>query len=164
MKLHSCVIAASALSLTLGSIGLKAETALGKAADNKIYGQVVINDLMRENPDLIIASIHTVAPGAKDQTMVASTMDRIGEKDDDEDLVVVSEQATILARSLKEPQKFKVHMPLEDASGKVIGLLVLIFKAEPGNDETHYCERALAIRANVAKRITDTRLLFNPIS
>jgi len=31
-----------------------------------------------------------VAPGAKDETMIASTLDRIGEKDDDEDLTVVS--------------------------------------------------------------------------
>lgn len=164
MRLKTSIIAISALSLTLVPIDLKAEAALGKAADNKIFGQEVINDLMRENPDLIIASIHTIVPGAKDQTMVASTMDRIGEKDDDEDLVVVSEQETVLARSLKEPQKFKVHMPLEDASGKVIGLLVLIFKAAPGNDETHYCARALTIRDSVAKRITDPQVLFNPIS
>ncbi len=33
--------------------------------------------------------------------------------------------------------------------------MVLIFKAEPGKDETHYCARALAIRNSVAKRITD---------
>ena len=88
-------------------------------------------------------------------------MDRIGEKDDDEDLTVVSDQETILARSLEDPQKFKTHLPMKDASGKVIGLMALIFKAEPGKDETHYCARALAIRDSVAKRITDLQSLFN---
>ena len=47
------------------------------------------------------------------KTMIASTLDRIGEKDDDEDLTVVKEQETVLARSLTDPKKFKERFGFE---------------------------------------------------
>lgn len=162
MRYPKLIIVASILSMALAPAAVNGEAALGRAADNKIHGQELINEIVRSNPDLIIASMHAVAPGSKSQTMIASTMDRIGEKDDDEDLTVVSEQETVLARSLKEPAKFKTHLPMKDASGDVIGLIVLIFKTEPGYDETHYCARAIAIRDGVAKQIKDLQSLFDP--
>src|SRR5271154_7066275 len=102
--------------LLLGAIELKAEAMSAKASDNRIYAQALVNDLAQSNPDLIIVGFHAIAPGSTAEVMIASTLDRIGEKDDDEDLVVVSEQEMILAASIKEPAKFKVHMPMTDSS------------------------------------------------
>ncbi len=133
-----------------------------KAADNKTYAQSLLNDVVSSNPDLTIVGFHAVVPGAQNQTMIASTLDRIGEKDDEEDLTVVAQQETILAVNLKDPTKFKVHMPMKDSTGKVIGLLVLIFKNQADKDQAYYCARALKIQDAVARRIPSLEALLRP--
>lgn len=161
---HPIVLAGAAFALALGCTRLTAEPALLKPSENKIYAQTLINEIVRDNPDILITSLHAIAPGSNDQTMIASTLDRIGEKDDDEDLTVVKEHEIILARSLTDPNKFKSHMAMMDASGKIIGELVIIFKYEAGKDEIYYCSRAVNIRAGVAKKISNFAALFNPTS
>ena len=141
---------------------LRAQDRLTKAADNKTYAQTLLNDVVSSNPDLTIVGFHAVVPGAQKQTMIASTLDRIGEKDDEEDLTVVAQQEIILAVNLKDTTKFKVHMPLKDASGKVIGLLVLIFKNQADKDQAYFCARALKIQDAVARRIPSLEALLRP--
>lgn len=162
VKHYLCFVTLTAAALLVCSTQLRAQDRLTKAADNKIYAQALVNDVLKSNTDLTIVGFHAVAPGGQNQIMIASTLDRIGEKDDDEDLTVVAQQETILAVNLKDPTKFKVHMPMKDASGKVIGLIVLIFKNQPDKDQTHYCERALKIRDGVARRIPSLDALFRP--
>jgi len=162
MKRYLALALLASPALTICPDQLRAEDPLGRAVDNKVYAQALVNDVVKSNPDLIIVGFHAVAPGAKDETMIASTLDRIGEKDDDEDLTVVSEQETILAVSLKEPIKFKVHLPMKDASGNVIGLMALIFRNDMARDQAYYCARALAIRDGIARRIPSLGALFKP--
>jgi len=152
----------SAVALALSCTRLTAEPILKKPSENKVYAQTLINEIVRDNPDILITSLHAIAPGSNDQTMIASTLDRIGEKDDDEDLTVVKEHEIILAQSLLDPNKFKTHMAMMDASGKIFGELVIIFKYDSGKDEAYYCKRAVKIRTGVAKKIADVAMLFNP--
>jgi hypothetical protein len=152
----------AAAALLICATQLRAQDRLTKAVDNKTYAQALLNDVVSSNPDLTIVGFHAVAPGAQNQTMIASTLDRIGERDDEEDLTVVAQQETILAVNLKDPAKFKVHMPLRDATGKVIGLLVLIFKNQADKDQAYYCARALKIQDGVARRIPSLDALFRP--
>ena len=142
---------------------LRAEAPLGKSGDNKIFAQAIVNDLAKNNPDLILIGIHAVAPGAAEEAMIACTHDLIGEKDDEGDLAVVNGQQMMLAPDLKNPGKFKVFLPLKDAAGKNIGLLTLNFKREARHDETHYCARALTVRNDAARRIADLAALFAPV-
>ena len=142
---------------------VRAEAALGKPADNKIFAQALVNDLAKNNPDVVLIGFHAVAPGAADQAMIACTHDLIGEKDDEGDLAVVAGQQMMLAPDLKNPAKFKVFLPLKDAAGKSIGLLTLNFKHQAGNNETHYCARALAVRNSAAQRIENLAALFAPV-
>ena len=148
------------LALFTGSSSLQAEAALGKPADNKIFAQALVDDLAKKNPDVILIGFHAFAPGATEQSMIACTHDLIGEKDDEGDLAVVAGQQMMLAPDLKNPDKFKVFLPLKDATGKNIGLLTLNFKHQAGNDETHYCARALAVRNSAAQRIPNLAALF----
>lgn len=148
------------LSLLIGVASLRAEVTLGKAAENKIFAQTLVNDLSRENPDVVLIGFHAIAPGATEEAMIACTHDLIGEKDDEGDLAVVNGQQMMLAPDLKNPAKFKVFLPLQDASGNNIGLVTLNFKREAGFDETHYCARALAVRNSVAPRIKNLAALF----
>jgi hypothetical protein len=160
---HPIVLAGfSAVALAVGCIKLTAEPILKKPSENKVYAQTLINEIIRDNPDILITSLHAIAPGANDQTMIASTLDRIGEKDDDEDLTVVKEHEIILAQSQIDPNKFKTHMAMMDASGKFFGELVVIFKYDSGKNEAYYCSRAVNIRAGLAKKIANFAVLFNP--
>jgi hypothetical protein len=162
MKHQLSLVTYMAAAILLFATHLRAQERLTKAADNKIYAQALLNDVVKSNSDLTIVGFHAIAPGARNQTMIASTLDRIGEKDDEEDLTVVAQQETILAVNLKDSSKFKVHMPLKDSSGKVIGLLVLIFRNQAGKDQDYYCARALKIQDEVARRIPNLDALFRP--
>jgi hypothetical protein len=137
-----------------------ADQALGKAANNAIYAQSLVNDQMTKHPELLVIGMHASKPGVKASTMIASNLDRIGKADDEDDLAVSHERKTILAPNIKEPNKFEVAVPLKDAAGRVIGSLSAVFKYSAGDDELKMHAAALAIRDDIAKKIPDVAALF----
>ena len=152
------------LAVTCASGGhALAAGALGKAADNAIYAQTLVNEQMAKHPELVVLGLHAPKPGAKDSHMIASNLDRIGKEDDEDDLAVARERKTILAPNMKDPDKFEVAVPLKDASGKVIGSLSTVFKYTAGDDEVKMHQAALAIRDEVAKKIANVAALFKPV-
>jgi hypothetical protein len=143
-------------ALAMFALQLEAATpavALGKAADNHIYGQKLVFETMARNPDLLDVHIHGIAPGTTDQKILASTKDNIGEPDQEEDFLVVKRQHMLIYRSLKDPTRFTVFTPLKNASRTPIGVAVFTFRYEDKFDETHYCARALDLRQQLASRI-----------
>ena len=148
-----------AVSGVSGTTVMAAE-ALGKAADNAIFAQTLVNEQMKKHPELLVLGMHAPKPGAKDSHMIASNLDRIGKEDDEDDLAVAKERKTILAPNMKEPDKFEVAVPLKDAGGRVIGSLSTVFKYAPGDDEVKMHQAALAIRDEVAKKIPNVAKLF----
>lgn len=148
--------------LALGSAYAMAAGPLGKAADNAIFAQTLVNEQMAKHPELVVLGLHAPKPGAKDSHMIASNLDRIGKEDDEDDLAVAKERKTILAPNMKDAGKFEVAVPLKDASGKVIGSLSTVFKYTAGDDEVKMHQAALAIRDEVAKKIPDVAALFKP--
>ena len=140
-SLRFCILATSvALASGLASY---ADAPWGKAADNKILAQAVVNDTMAAHADLLVVGLHTIAPGAKDETMIASNLDRIGKKDDDDDIAVATERKTICAPNLKDPTRFEVQVPMMDKAGEVIGAIGLVFKYKAGDDEVALLKKAL---------------------
>jgi len=137
-----------------------ADPSWGKAADNKILAQTLVNDVLAHHSELIILGIHSVAPGTKDETLIACNLDRIGKKDDDDDIAVATEGKMILAPNLKESNKFEVQLPLLDAQGRVVGSTGFVFHYHAGQDVVKLLQRALAIRADLATRIADHAALF----
>jgi hypothetical protein len=144
------------------AIAAAADAPLGKAAENSIYAQKLVNEQMAKHPDLVVIGLHAPKPGAKGSTMIASNLDRIGKADDDDDLAVARERKTILAPNLKDPTKFEVAVPLKDATGKVIGSLSVVFKYAAGDDEIKMHAAAVAIRDDVAKQTPSVADLFKP--
>jgi hypothetical protein len=139
-----------------------ADAALGKAADNAIYAQMLVNECVATHPELVVVGMHAVKPGAKESTMIAANLDRIGKRDDEDDLAVARERKTILAPNLKDPTRFEVAVPLRDASGKVIGSLSTVFKYGAGDDEVKMHATAVAIRDDLAKKTPNLAALFKP--
>src|SRR5256885_4453136 len=143
--------------LSLPSLALfaneDAPSHLGKAAENKIYAQKLVDELMAKHSELLVVGIHATAPGASQSTMIASNLDRIGKKDDDDDTAVATEHKTILAPNMKESNKFEVQVPLKDAKGTtLIAAAGLVFKYKAGDDEIELHKKALAIRDELAKK------------
>ncbi len=146
-----------------GPLGLRAEDApvtLGKAADNKIYAQALVNGLMARHPELVVVGLHAIAPGTKEEKMIATNLDRIGKKDDDDDIAVATERKTICAPNLTDPHKFEVQVPMHDTSGAVIGAIGFVFKYNAGDDEVKLHAKAVAMRDALAKRIASLADLF----
>lgn len=161
MRRHLAHSAAVLLLLAGASLTTaNADQALGKAADNAIYAQKLVNEQMTKHPELLVIGMHASKPGVKESTMIASNLDRIGKVDDEDDLAVARERKTILAPNLKEPTKFEVAVPLKDASGKVIGSLSTVFKYSAGDDEVKMHAAAVAIRDEMAKQIPSVAALF----
>ncbi|SDS37495.1 hypothetical protein [Opitutus sp. GAS368] len=135
--------------------------AWGKAAENKIYAQRLINSLVADHPGLVMAGIHALAPGAAAPGIVASTLDRIGAPDDEGDLSVGVGGRTILVPHLKNPTRCGLLLPLKDASGNRIGALALAFRYPAAEDEVKTYLAGVAIRNDLAKQIPNLAALFS---
>lgn len=136
--------------------------ALGKAADNKILAQKLVNEIMASHPDLLVVGFHAIKPGTKDQVMIASNLDRIGKEDDDDDKAVVTERKTICVPNAKESNKFEVQVPMHDAHGAIIGAYGFVFLYQAGDDEVELHRKAIVLRDALAKKIPNLAALFQP--
>jgi hypothetical protein len=137
--------------------------AWGKAADNKIVAQQLVNQLIAAHPELVVVGIHAPRPGETEGRMIATNLDRIGKEDDEDDKAVATEGRTILEQNLKEPRKFEVLLPLKDATGKTIGALGLVFdKTVAGDSHLQLFANALAMRDALARKIPTAAAMFAP--
>ena len=64
------------LGLAIPAFAADTPPAWGKAADNKIYAQQLVNELMAKYPELVVVGLHLTAPGAKAETMIANLLSR----------------------------------------------------------------------------------------
>src|SRR5437870_1528065 len=114
MERHALHLTLTAFALCVGTTCLQGaeviiaasdDPAWGKAADNKIFAQTLINEALAGNPNLYTATLHAVAPGAKGAkdympqgyfTMIAGNFNRMGKKDSPEDIEVATENKTFM--------------------------------------------------------------------
>jgi hypothetical protein len=138
----------------------------------KIYAQKLSDDTMAKHPELLSITLHGVPPG-KDNvyTMFAGSYpERIGNPDDPDDIDVSKKGITILDprwhRTNDTDKKFVVLMPMRDASGENIGLVVYAFKnpANPNTSkaESEYFVKAAGLRDGLAKQIPNYKALYEP--
>lgn len=180
MERHGLRFTLTALAFCAGATCLVAEVitapsddpAWGKAADNKILAQALINEALASNPNLYTATLHAIAPGAKGAkdympqgyfTMIAGNFNRIGKKDSPEDVEVATENKTMMFQKMGDLSKFEVLIPQKDASNRVIGALILVYKDfNYGDSEEKLYQQSVAIRDGFAKRLSSAADLFKP--
>ena len=134
-----------------------------KPSANPILAQKLVNDLMAAHSELLVIGLHATAPGATGQTMIATNLDRVGKKDDDDDKAVSVEHKIILAPNLKESNKFEVQVWLKDASGKQLTAAAgFVFKYKQGDSEIMLLTKALAFRDELARKTPSFEALFAP--
>ena len=145
------------LLVVLGCLGTAvAADKYGLAADNKIYAQTLVNQIMAENPNLVSAGIHCVPPGGDAQSIVASTLNVIGKKSDPEDILHGS---TVISPHPRLP-KLGIMLPLHDRDGHDLGSLALSFKYQSGEDQVKFFAQATAIRDRIAPQIASLAALW----
>ena len=164
------LVLALGLGSTLTAAGQAAQPPHPKnwtAPAYKIAGQKLCDEIMATHPELISVTLHGVPPGMdKVYTMFAGSFpDRIGNNDDPDDIDVSTKGITILDprchRQDPEP-KFTVMMPLRDAKGENVGLIVFAFKNPPGSGkaEREYLAASTTMRDALQKRIPTYASLF----
>lgn len=143
------------------------------APAQKIYAQQLSDETMKKHPELLSVTLHGVPPGMKDvYTMFAGSYpERIGNPDDPDDIDVIKKGITIVDprwnRTKDNPKKFVVLMPMRDAAGQNIGLVVYAFKNPPANPHTSaqemiYLKKSTVLRDALAKKISSYNALFDP--
>ncbi len=164
------MIAAAALISLLGAGSAQAAEKNWTAPAQKIYAQKLSDETMKAHPELLSFTLHGVAPGTTDSyTMFAGSFpDRIGNGDDPDDIDVSKKGITIVDprwhRTKDVSPKFVVLMPLRDAKGGNIGLVVYAFKVpvESNAGERKYYLQSLVLRDALAKKIPSYDALFAP--
>jgi hypothetical protein len=137
---------------------------------HKIYAQILSDQIMAKHPELISVTFHGVPPGLdKVYTMFAGSFpERIGNPDDPDDIDVITKGITIVDPRWNRPndpvKKFVMMLPLRDASGGHIGLLVLAYKNPPNGKktETDFFVASSALRDGLKKKIPSYADLFKP--
>jgi hypothetical protein len=180
VEMNQSLINFACAALLGASLALGAGTAAAQAKKNwtppahKIYGQQLSDETMAKHPELVSLTLHGVPPGLdKVYTMFAGSFpERVGNADDPDDIDVIVKGITILdprwRRTNDNPKKFVVLMPLRDAAGENVGLVVYAFKEPAGNSnasgvEKDYFAKAATLRDELAKKIPSYRQLFEPV-
>ncbi|MFI5336165.1 MAG: hypothetical protein ACHQ5A_05255 [Opitutales bacterium] len=136
----------------------------------KMYAQVLSEQIMASHPELLSVTFHGVPPGlSKVYTMFAgSYVDRIGNPDDPDDVMITELGITIVDsrwhRTKDAVRKFVMMMPLRDASGESVGLLVLAYKnpVNSGRGEREYFVMGCDLRDALQKQIPSYAALYEP--
>jgi len=112
------------------------------------------------HPDLRKMGLHAVPPGGKDSVIIANAnTTRIGAKSSAADLDAVKEGKTYCAKK-DDGAFFNLKLPLLDASGRNIGILVMEIPYTSAVDETQAVRKAEEIRHELAQQIPDRDALF----
>ena len=162
--------------LTIGAVLLlAASTATAEGAKNwtapafTTYAQTLADATMRAHPELLSVTFHGVPPGLdKVYTMFAGSYpDRIGNPDDPDDVDVIVKGITVVDprwhRTKDATPKFVVQLPLRDAAGENVGLVVYAFRVPVASNagEREFYTKALDLRDALAQQIPSYRALFD---
>lgn len=126
------------------------------------YAQELVDRFVMRYPDLLVMMIHATPPGhdPRDNVVIGSNIGRIGKRADDDDLRVIEKGETNLEVA-DTGDRFETELPLEDAAGKRIGALGLVFRLKPGADQAALHARGIVIRDSLATDIRSSAELFS---
>lgn len=123
------------------------------------YAQTLTTRTVAKHPELLVMMIHATPPAGKRNVIIGSNIGRFGKAADDDDLRVIDKGSTNLEVG-GDGDRFETELPLNDATGKRIGALGLVFPLKAGDDKEAIHRKGLAIRDEVAAAIPNSAALF----
>jgi hypothetical protein len=145
-----------------------------------MYGQALVDMETSKHPELKILTVHVTPPGIapevdKERRLMFSNIGRIGKVDNDEDgatfragkeVVEVQKNPAPPSTnfSITATPKYEVLTPLNDKSGKKVGLIVMVFPYHDNFDLEKYHAIAKEVAADLSSRTISKDALFKPAS
>lgn len=138
---------------------LMEETPVDASIPQHTLAQKLVDQALAANSDIVIIAMHVQAPTNKAYPIIASNIGRIGKKADEDDMEVITTTKPRLEVN-ESGDRFESEGALRDAKGAVIGALGVVFPYKKGQDQAPLHARAEAIRADMAKQISQAEKLL----
>jgi hypothetical protein len=123
--------------------------------------QRLVDSVLAAHSEILILAIHATPPGSTTNVILGSNIGRIGKPADEDDLRVI-EKGEINREVNETGKRFEAELPLNDARGKRIGALGVVFAYRPGVDKEALVARAVRIRDELARQIVSPAALARP--
>jgi len=123
------------------------------------FAQVIVRDVMRENPRLIGVKISMATPKTKnDIRMIASNNEKeIGAPAEKTDADVINRGVNYFR---KDKENVYVTVPLRDRNGDPVAAVQFVMRSFPGQTEENAMTRALPMIKNIQKRALAVENLY----
>jgi iron complex outermembrane receptor protein len=122
--------------------------------------QKLVNEALAKHPEILLIAIHATPPGHQN-VIVASNFGRIGKIGDEDDMRCIHTGKANLEIA-PTGDHFEDELVLQDAKGKTIGALGVVFNYKKGDDKLAYQKIATAARDEMKKQLPNEAALFAP--
>jgi iron complex outermembrane receptor protein len=120
--------------------------------------QRLVDAALARHPEILLIAIHAQPPGHKN-VIVASNFGRIGKIGDEDDMRCIHTGKS----NLEVPpagDRFEDELVLQDAKGKTIGALGVVFNYKKGDDKDKLVKIATEARDAMKKELANEAALF----
>ena len=124
------------------------------------FAMKLTEEALAKHPEVILIAIHAAPPGHKN-VIVASNFGRIGKIGDEDDMRCIRTGKSNLEVD-KSGKHFEDELVLQDAAGKTIGALGIVFNYKPGDDKLAMEKIADEIRDEMKAQLKTKATLFGP--
>jgi len=125
------------------------------------YAQYLVARTLARHPQLLGLTIHVTPPGGKGNVIVASNIAPLGKPADADDLRVIKSRQPLIEVT-RSGDRLAIELPLFDASRRTVGALGIQFAYTATSDKTPLEAAAVAIRDELARRISHVANLVEP--
>jgi hypothetical protein len=122
------------------------------------FAQKLVDDALAKHPEILLIAIHATPPGHKN-VIIASNFGRIGKIGDEDDMRCIHTGKSNL--EVNGPH-FEDELILQDASGKTIGALGVVFNYKDGDDKEAFQQIATQTRDEMKAQLPSSKKLFAP--
>jgi hypothetical protein len=124
------------------------------------FAQKLVDEALAKYPEVILIAIHAQPPNHKN-LIVASNFGRIGKIGDEDDLRCIRTGKSNLEVAATG-NHFEDELVLQDASGKTIGALGVVFHYKAGDDKDALVKIAEQVRDEMKTQLPNKSTLFGP--
>jgi len=126
------------------------------------FAQKLVNEALAKHPEVLLLAVHATPPGHKN-VIIASNFGRIGKIGDEDDLRCIHTGKSNLEVSANG-KHFEDELVLQDASGKTIGALGVVFNYKAGDDKAALESIAQQLRDEMKAQLPNQAALFAPVT
>ena len=124
------------------------------------FAQKLVDEALAKHPEVLLIAIHAQPPNHKN-LIVASNFGRIGKIGDEDDLRCIRTGKSNLEVAATG-NHFEDELVLQDASGKTIGALGVVFHYKAGDDKDALVKIAEQVRDEMKAQLPNKSTLFGP--